>query len=143
MEFEVNSNEKILDGIDHCYAFGKVNDETIFSDNDFPCPTFSRPYSNPDYIIPNDALSYVGGGASGVTGDLRIFNFEWLEDHIPCDSTNGVLSDDGECECVDPETMLLSDDTNLCIPCSADFGIQVSISSFIISGSYALIQPLK
>ena len=48
------------------------------------------------------------------------------EECIPCDSTNGVLSEDGVCECIDPQTMLLSDSTNLCIPCSADFGIQAA-----------------
>ena len=63
------------------------------------------------------------------------------EECTPCDSTNGVLSAEGECECVDPETMLLSDTTNLCIPCSADFGIQVTVFSFIINSKIASIQP--
>ena len=57
-----------------------------------------------------------------------IFNNEQC---IPCDSTNGVLSEDGVCECTDPETMLLSDETNLCIPCSADFGIQAAVNRWI------------
>ena len=52
------------------------------------------------------------------------------EECIPCDSENGVLSEDGECECVDPDTMLLSDSTNLCIPCSADFGIQALVDNY-------------
>ena len=53
------------------------------------------------------------------------------EECIPCDSTNGVLSEDGVCECNDPETMLLSDYTSLCIPCSADFGIQAAVDRSI------------
>ena len=87
VEMEVNSNGNIIDGINHCYAFGKVNDETIFSDNDFPCPTFSSPYSNPNYNISNDELPFLGGtydpmwAMPGVdtTGTVRIRNFEWLE----------------------------------------------------------------
>ena len=78
---EVNSNGNIINGVNHCYAFGRVNDETIFSDNDFPCPTFSNPYSNYDnYDISNDVFPYVGGGSDEATGILRIRNFEWLEE---------------------------------------------------------------
>ena len=83
VEFEVNSNGKIIDGINHCYTFGKVNDETIFWDNDFPCQTFSSPNSNDD-------LPYLGGSplyshgivtdsSYEVNGTVRIRNFEWLE----------------------------------------------------------------
>ena len=79
VEFEVNSNGKIIDGINHCYTFGKVNDETIFWDNDFPCLSFTNPYSNPSYNISNDHLPYFGGSRSDDTGTVRIRNFEWLK----------------------------------------------------------------
>ena len=72
VEFEVNSNGKIIDGIYHCYTFGKVNNETIFWDNDFPCQTFSSPNSNDD-------RPYLGGSEDEATGTIRIRNFEWLE----------------------------------------------------------------
>ena len=67
----VNANGKIIDGVDHCYAFGRVNDETIFSVNDFSCPSFSN----------TDELPYVGGQGSG--GTIRIRRFEWIEDSMP------------------------------------------------------------
>ena len=76
---EVNSNGKIIDGINHCYIFGKVNKETIFWDSDFPCPTFSSPYSNQYYNISNDQLPYLGGSGNDGTGTVRINNFEWLK----------------------------------------------------------------
>ena len=79
MEFEINSNGEITDGINHCYAFGKVNNETIFWENDFPCPILSNPYSNPYYNISNDQLPYIGGSGDDVTGTIRIHNFEWLK----------------------------------------------------------------
>ena len=79
VEFEVNSNGEIVDGIDHCYAFGKVNDVTIFSDNDFPCPRLSNPYSELYYYISNEDLPYLGGSGGNATGTVRIRNFEWLE----------------------------------------------------------------
>ena len=96
VEFEVNSNGNIINGVNHCYAFGKINNETIFSDNDFPCPLHSSPYSNSFYNYSNDTLPYLGGpefwqGTVGfpwyaytgswfeVTGTVRIRNFEWLK----------------------------------------------------------------
>ena len=79
VEIEVNSNENVINGVNHCYSFGKINDETIFSSNDFPCPKFSSPYSNPYDIISNDELPYLGGSGNDVTGTVRIRNFEWLE----------------------------------------------------------------
>ena len=82
---EVNSNGNIINGVNHCYAFGKVNDETVFSDNDFPCPMFSSPYSNTNYNISSDSLPSVGGG--GGTGTVRIRNFEWLEGVTPTTTT--------------------------------------------------------
>ena len=77
VEMEVNSNGNIIDGINHCYAFGKINNETIFSDNDFPCPTFSNNYGN---ISHDNALPYLGGGDSGKNAMVRIRRFEWLEE---------------------------------------------------------------
>ena len=96
LDIEVNSNGNIINGVNHCYAFGKINNETIFSDNDFPCPLHSSPYSNSFYNYSNDTLPYLGGpefwqGTVGfpwyaytgswfeVTGTVRIRNFEWLE----------------------------------------------------------------
>ena len=83
MEIEVNSNENVINGVNHCYSFGKINDETIFSDNDFPCPVFSSPYSNTYQNISNDFLPILGGHLGGTgqdaNGTVRIRNFEWLE----------------------------------------------------------------
>ena len=85
VEFEVNSNGNIINGVNHCYAFGKINNETFFYDNDFPCSTFSSPYSNPIYNISNDVLPYLGGqwGQAFLdrqgTGTVRIRYFEWLK----------------------------------------------------------------
>jgi len=78
VEMEVNSNGNIIDGINHCYTFGKVNGECIFSDNDFPCPNFSNNYGN---ISHDNALPYLGGeGDSGMNAMVRIRRFEWLEE---------------------------------------------------------------
>ena len=77
VEIEVNSNENVINGVNHCYSFGKINDETIFSDNDFPCPVFSSPYSNTYSNISNDFLPILGGQDGN--GTVRIRNFEWLE----------------------------------------------------------------
>ena len=77
MKFEVNSNGNIIDGVNHCYAFGKINDETIFSDNDFPCPTFSNIYGHISY---DDAALYFGGDSTESTGAVRNLQFEWLEE---------------------------------------------------------------
>ena len=85
VEIEVNSNENVINGVNHCYSFGKINDETIFSSNDFPCPKFSSPYSNPYDIISNDELPYLGGSGNDVTGTVRIRNFKWLEVIVPID----------------------------------------------------------
>ena len=71
---EVNSNGIMTDEINHCYVFGKVNDVVIFSDDDFPCPTFSNSYGD---ISHDDDLPYLGGG--GDTGTVRIQRFEWLQ----------------------------------------------------------------
>ena len=92
VEFEVNSNGKIIDGVNHCYVFGKVNDETVFSDNDLPCPTLSSPYSNPNYNISSNSLPYVGGGSYDVTGILRLHNFEWLEGATPTATTTTSMT---------------------------------------------------
>ena len=70
---EVNSNGKITDGVNHCYAFGKVNDKNLLIDNDFPCPAFSNHYGNFSH---DGCLPYLGGGTSN--GTVRILNFEWL-----------------------------------------------------------------
>ena len=84
---EVNSNGNIIDGIHHCYAFGKVNNETIFYDDDFPCPTFSNSFNNISY---SDDLPYLGGsffGGGSIDGTVRIRRFEWLEDVEPTMTT--------------------------------------------------------
>ena len=70
---EVNSNGKITDGVNHCYAFGKVNDKNLLIDNDFPCPTLSNQYAN---ISHERFLPFVGGGTAN--GTVRRLNFEWL-----------------------------------------------------------------
>ena len=83
---EVNSNGNIIDGVNHCYAFGKVNDETIFSDDDFPCPTFSNSYDNISY---SDELPYLGGSfdSGSIDGTVQIGRFEWLEEVEPTMTT--------------------------------------------------------
>ena len=88
IEMEVNTNE-IYDGVDHCYAFGKVNGETIFSYDDFRCPTFSNNYGD---ISHDNMLPYLGGYHKivstdhGTVGNLR---FEWLEGVQP---NEGLIS---------------------------------------------------
>ena len=84
---EVNSNGNIIDGIHHCYAFGKVNNETIFYDDDFPCPTFSNSFNNISY---SDDLPFLGGGAGSIDGTVRIRRFEWLEDVEPTMTTTTI-----------------------------------------------------
>ena len=86
---EVNSNGIITGEVNHCYAFGKVNEVVVFSDDDFPCPTFSNNYGS---ISHDDDLPFLGGG--GDTGTVRIKRFEWLEwlewtDWGPCTLTCG------------------------------------------------------
>ena len=80
VELEVNSNGKIIDEVNHCYSFGKINDETIFLDSDFPCPRFS----NPDF---EGELPYLGGGDDDMYGTIRIKNFEWLDEVTPTSAT--------------------------------------------------------
>ena len=74
VEMEVNSNGIIIDEVNHCYALGKVNDEIVFSENDFPCPNTSNNYGNSSS---NDALPYLGGGSK--SRKVRKLNFEWLK----------------------------------------------------------------
>ena len=86
VEMEVNSNGNIIDGVNHCYAFGIVNDEIIFSDDDFPCPTFSNSYGNITY---SDELPSLGGYIFGgsINGTVQIGQFEWLEGVTPTATT--------------------------------------------------------
>ena len=71
---QVNSSDIIIDGVNHCDAFGKVDDEMVFVEKGFPCPTFSNTYGN---ISLNDNLPFLGGG--NTNGTVQIRNFEWLE----------------------------------------------------------------
>ena len=84
---EVNSNGNIIDGIHHCYAFGKVNNETIFFDDDFPCPTFSNSYDDIPY---SDDLPFLGSSYGSIDGTVRIRRFEWLEDVEPTMTTTTI-----------------------------------------------------
>ena len=78
---KVKSTGEIIDGVNHCDAFGKVDDKTIFLEKSFPCPTFSNTYGN---ISHSDNLPFLGGGHffshNKTYGTVRIRNFEWLED---------------------------------------------------------------
>ena len=80
---EVNSNGKIVDGVNHCYTFAKVNNENILFDDDFPCPLFANNY---DYISTEDQLPYLGGGSTTINGTVKIRRFEWLDAMMPTTS---------------------------------------------------------
>ena len=81
IEWVVNSNGKIINGVNHCYSIVNIMNETIYANNDFPCPYYSNDYGN---LTNNDALPFVGGGSDSLEGTVAIRQFEWLKQ---CDSS--------------------------------------------------------
>ena len=82
---EVKSNGIIILGVNYCDAFGKVDDETVFSEKGFPCPIVSNTLSWDIFF--SDNLPFLGGYSAN--GTVRIRNFEWLE-VMQTTGTNGL-----------------------------------------------------
>ena len=72
IDWEVNSNGKISDGVNYCYSNVAVDEVIVYANGDFPCPFLSN------NVTSNANMPFVGGGIDGMEGTIRIREFEWL-----------------------------------------------------------------
>ena len=64
IDWEVNSNSKISDGVNHCYSNVTINEVIVYTNGDFPCPFLSN------NVTSNANMPFVGGDSDGLDGTI-------------------------------------------------------------------------